>query len=93
MLFAMLPGASRSAYLEIAVMLLSLLPGTVTIHGAHARENNIAPPQQTLNSLIALRDRLTETEAGQLDYAGFFPRALKIDETAEFLTSPPWNNK
>lgn len=92
-LYAMLPGSSRSAYIESAGMLIAESSADIKIFGAHAATNALEPPVLTATSLQNLHDQLVAAETGVIKYEGVFPRNLKIDDSVEFITGFPWSNR
>lgn len=92
-LYAMVPGSSRSDYINSAAMLLDHTSSDVHIYGAHASTNQTQPPVLTQVSLRHLHDVLVSAETCDSYYEGLLPRKIRIDETVDFLTSFPWSNR
>ncbi len=93
-LLALLPGASRSDYAASAGKLIDTVPdGTKLLAGHAAGTAPLQVPVMPLSSLASLKFRLAAAEAGEIDYAGFFPRILEIEPGISFVTGFSWANR
>jgi glyoxylase-like metal-dependent hydrolase (beta-lactamase superfamily II) len=95
MVYAFLPGASRSAYRATAQSLLKSLPEETTIWSAHCcrRDEGFAAPWLGMGDLRALELALANIEGGEDGAEGFFPRSHLVNDQMVLGTSFPWNNR
>jgi hydroxyacylglutathione hydrolase len=94
-LYAFLPDASRSAYLETTERLLSIIDPETRIFAAHM-EDGPAPvkaPVLQVADLRALDGALTTIKQGELSSSGFYPRIFAVRGTVKFATGWAWNNR
>ena len=94
-LYAFLPGASRSDYLETTTRLLASIDPTTQIFAAHM-EGSPAPlraPVLEVEDLRALENTLTSIEHGDAASSGFYPRIFPVRGSIKFATGWPWNNR
>ena len=94
-LYAFLPGASRSAYLDSARRLLSGIDPATQIFAAHMEDATVAVQAPVLGvaDLHALETSLTAIARGQLQPEGFYPRVFPVRGTVKFATGWAWNNR
>lgn len=94
-LYAFLPGASRSAYLETTKRLLSALDPATRIFAAHMEDipAPVRAPALEVADLRALESALTSIESGRLPSSGFYPRAFPVRGPVKFATGWAWNNR
>jgi hydroxyacylglutathione hydrolase len=94
-LYAFLPDASRSAYLETATGLLSMIDPKTRIFAAHM-EDEPAPvraPVLQVADLRALQNTLTSINQGSVSSSGFYPRIFPVRGAVKFATGWAWNNQ
>jgi hydroxyacylglutathione hydrolase len=94
-LYAFLPDASRSDYLETTKRLLSIIDPETRIFAAHM-EDEPAPvkaPVLEVADLRALERTLTAIEQGDIDSSGFYPRVFPVRGVIKFATGWAWNNR
>jgi hydroxyacylglutathione hydrolase len=94
-LYAFLPDASRSAYLETTKRLLSIIDPETRIFAAHM-EDGPAPvraPVLQIADLGALERTLTAIEQGDSNSSGFYPRIFSVRGVIKFATGWAWNNR
>jgi hydroxyacylglutathione hydrolase len=94
-LYAFLPDASRSAYLETTKRLLSIIDPETRIFAAHM-EDEPAPveaPVLQVADLGALERTLTAIEQGDSSSSGFYPRIFPVRGVIKFATGWRWNNR
>jgi hydroxyacylglutathione hydrolase len=102
-LYAFLPGASRSTYLETTRRLLEQLDPRTRIFAAHMPEPPapVRAPELNISDLQALEQALRGIRAGSLKPvpAGAlpttlnFPRLYPVRGAISFATGYPWNNR
>jgi glyoxylase-like metal-dependent hydrolase (beta-lactamase superfamily II) len=94
-LYAFLPGASRSAYLETTRRLLSRIDPTTRIFTAHMADlpAPVAAPVLSVTDLKALERTLGAIDSGSLKSTGFYPRVFPVRGIVTFATGLPWNNR
>jgi hydroxyacylglutathione hydrolase len=95
MLYAFLPGASRTAYRDTAHRLLTSLPADTTLWAAHCcrRDEGYAAPWLTMDDLQDLDTALAKQVVGRLKSEGFFPRRYPVNRQMILGTGFPWNNR
>jgi len=94
-LYAFLPDASRSAYLETTKRLLSIIDPETRIFAAHM-EDEPAPlkaPVLQVADLRALENTLVAIKQGELSSSGFYPRIFPVRGVVKFATGWAWNNR
>ncbi|MBS0393101.1 MAG: MBL fold metallo-hydrolase [Proteobacteria bacterium] len=93
LLYAFLPGASRSAYRESAARLLALLDSRTTLFTAHLADDppEIAAPRLQVADLRALHEALTEIARGRARAQGFYPRIFPVRGVVRYGDAFPWN--
>ena len=94
-LYAFLPGASRSDYLETTTRLLASIDPTTQILAAHM-EGSPAPlraPVLEVEDLRALESTLKSIEHGHATSSGLYPRIFPVRGAIIFATGWPWNNR
>jgi glyoxylase-like metal-dependent hydrolase (beta-lactamase superfamily II) len=94
-LYAFLPDASRTAYLETTKRLLSIIDPETRIFAAHM-EDEPAPlkaPVLHVADLRALESALISINQGDLSSSGFYPRIFSVRGTVKFATGWAWNNR
>ena len=94
-LYAFLPDASRSAYLETTTRLLSIIDPETRIFAAHM-EDEPAPvkaPVLQVADLRALDSALTSIKQGDSSSRGFYPRIFPVRGVVKFATGWAWNNR
>ena len=102
-LYAFLPGASRSAYLETTKRLLSTIDPQTVIYAAHmagppapirAPTLAVADLRALQATLIALQQgRLEPIASGGLEQVAGFPRVYPVNAKMSFATGFWWNNR
>jgi hydroxyacylglutathione hydrolase len=94
-LYAFLPGASRSAYLETTRRLLALLDPATRIYTAHVADNPIiiGAPVLEVADLHALEATLLAIDNGTAVSAGSYPRVFPVRGSITFATGFAWNNR
>jgi glyoxylase-like metal-dependent hydrolase (beta-lactamase superfamily II) len=95
LLYAQLPGASRSAYLASAGRLLTIVDPGTRIYTAHMAKPP-AParaPVLEVADLKALERSLNALNAGHADWTGFYPQIYPVRGKVRFATGFPWNNR
>jgi len=95
LLYAFLPGASRSAYLATTRRLLATVDPATQVFAAHMQETPapIKAPVLQMVDLLALHDALTAMERGSSTSRGFYPRIFPVRGPIEFATGWAWNNR
>jgi hydroxyacylglutathione hydrolase len=95
MLYAFLPGASRSQYARTNELLLQTIDPNTLILAAHPddRAKVLSAPRLAVTDLRALRAALSSIAAGNALSSGFYPRSFPINDTMNFATGFPWNNR
>ena len=93
LLYAFLPGASRSAYLETATRLLATVDPATQLLTAHLADDPavIAAPRMGLADVRALRATLQAIASGRAVAAGVYPRVYPVRGVVRFGTGHPWN--
>jgi len=94
-LYAFLPDASRSAYLETTKRLLSIIDPDTRIFAAHmeGEPTPLKAPALQVADLRALESALTSIEQGDLSSSGFYPRIFPVRGAVRFATGWAWNNR
>jgi glyoxylase-like metal-dependent hydrolase (beta-lactamase superfamily II) len=94
-LYAFLPGASRSAYLDSTRRLLAGIDPATQIFAAHMEDptDAVQAPVLGVADLRALEACLTGIAQGHLQSAGFYPRVFPVRGTLKFATGWAWNNR
>ncbi len=94
-LYAFLPGASRSDYLQTARRLLATVDPATRIFAAHLADNQptISAPLLEMTDLNALERTLERINAGELKHSGFYPRVYPVRGLITFGTGFAWNNR
>ena len=93
-LLALLPGSSRSAYLDSATNLLGRVPpGTKLFAGHAAYTETPQVPRLSVSDLSDLRETLEGAREGRREAEGVFPRAYRVNDRIELQTGFPWNNR
>lgn len=102
-LYAFLPGASRSAYLETTKRLLSTIDPQTQIYAAHMAgpPAPVRAPTLAVSDLEALQAALIALEQGKLqpiasgglEQVAGFPRVFPVNATMSFATGFWWNNR
>ena len=92
-LYAFLPGASLSAYLETSQRLLRLLPPAARLYAAHMQDPPAVPaaPLLQVKDLQSLAQALVARREGRLDATGFYPRRYPVTGPMTLATGLPWN--
>jgi len=93
LLYAFLPGASRSAYLETATRLLATIDPATQLLTAHLADDPavIAAPRLGLEDIRALRSTLQAIAGGRAVPSGLYPRVYPVRGPVRFGTGNPWN--
>ncbi len=94
-LYAFLPGASRSSYLATTRRLLATLDPATRLYAAHmaSEPRGAAAPVMELADLRALETTLAGIESGSLASSGFYPRTFPVRGPTTFATGFSWNNR
>ena len=94
-LYAFLPDASRSAYLETTKRLLSISDPETRIFAAHMQDGPapVKAPVLQVADLRALESALTAIKQGELSSSGFYPRIFPVRGPVKFATGWAWNNR
>jgi hydroxyacylglutathione hydrolase len=95
MLYAFLPGASRSAYLATTNRLLSTINPATHIFAAHMADAPapVRAPELGIDALRALQIALVGIDRGESSSQGFYPRIFPVKENIQFATGWPWSNR
>jgi glyoxylase-like metal-dependent hydrolase (beta-lactamase superfamily II) len=95
LLYAFLPGASRSAYLTTTHQLLAILDPQTRIYCAHMADapDVIAAPILGVADLRALEATLVAIARGNINSTGFYPRVFPVRGPIKFSTGFAWNNR
>jgi glyoxylase-like metal-dependent hydrolase (beta-lactamase superfamily II) len=93
LLYAFLPGASRSAYLETAMRLLATVDPATQLLTAHLADDPavIAAPRLGMDDVRALRTTLQAIASGRATATGLYPRVYAVRGLVRFATGNPWN--
>ena len=93
-LYAFLPGASRSDYLNTARKLLAALDPATRIYAAHMADKapTISAPVLEMADLYALEHTLARIKAGGPSNSGFYPRIYSVRGPITFASGYAWNN-
>jgi hydroxyacylglutathione hydrolase len=94
-LYAFLPGASRSAYLETTRRLLGTIAPDTQIYTAHVADDPviITAPVLEVADLRALEATLVAIQSGKAISAGSYPRIFPVRGSITFATGFAWNNR
>jgi glyoxylase-like metal-dependent hydrolase (beta-lactamase superfamily II) len=93
-LLALLPGSSRSAYLDSATNLLRRVPpGTELFAGHAAYTETPRVPRLSVSDLHDLRKTLEGAREGRREAEGIFPRTYRVNDRIELETGFPWHNR
>ncbi len=94
-LYAFLPGASRSAYLDTTRRLLAAIAPDTRIYTAHVADKQVivSMPVLEVADLRALETTLTAIAAGTAVSTGFYPRIFPVRGPITFATGFVWNNR
>ena len=95
MLYAFLPGSSRSEYLATTRSLLATLKPTTRVYAAHLADNpaTISAPVLDVTDLRALEATLVQISSSDLRYTGRYPRIYPVRGLITFATGYAWNNR
>jgi hydroxyacylglutathione hydrolase len=93
-LLALLPGSSRSAYLDSTTGLLRQVPPETDLFAGHAASTETPrTPRLSTNDLSDLRETLEQAREGRREAEGFFPRTYRVNDRIELETGLPWHNR
>lgn len=93
-LLALLPGSSRSAYLDSATDLLRKVPPDTDLFAGHAAYTKTPQvPRLSVSDLSDLRETLEGAREGRREAEGVFPRSYRVNDRIELQTGFPWNNR
>lgn len=94
-LYAFLPGASRSAYLDTTRRLLQAIDAATRIYCAHMADapEAIAAPVLGVEDLRALEATLHGIDDASIASTGFYPRIYPVRGPIRFATGFAWNNR
>jgi glyoxylase-like metal-dependent hydrolase (beta-lactamase superfamily II) len=93
-LFAFVPSASLSAYVETFDRLLAEMPADVTIYGAHCCRNDVPAqaPWLKLSDIRDARDAILAVEHGKARGRGILIRRYPVNSRMTLLTLYPFGN-
>ncbi|WP_164155836.1 MBL fold metallo-hydrolase [Sandarakinorhabdus rubra] len=94
-LYAFVPDASLSTYVETINRLLAMLPPDARLYGAHCCRND-APPQApwlSASDLADTRTAIQRIEAGELESRGVIIRRFPVNQRMTMLTLYPLANR
>jgi glyoxylase-like metal-dependent hydrolase (beta-lactamase superfamily II) len=94
-LYAFLPGASRSAYLDTTRRLLAGIDPATQVFAAHMNDATAAVTAPVLGvaDLRALQRSLEAIARGDLSATGFYPRVYPVRGPITFATGWAWNTR
>lgn len=95
MLYAFLPGSSRSDYLATTRSLLATLDPATHVYAAHLADHpgTISAPVLNVTDLLALEETLVQIGTGDLRYTGHYPRIYPVRGVITFGTGYAWDNR
>ncbi len=88
-LIGFLPNSNMGDYMQGATTLLSVLPQSAKLYGAH-RMAPPGPPRLDMEDLTDLHEKLTQIQKGELVGTGFYPNIYFINERMELWAEPAW---
>lgn len=91
---ALVPGSSRSDYIDSLTRLIEEHDSSTVLLGGHAaRDDGTRVPEMEWSVLVSLRDKLVQVATGELEYEEGFPRSLPVADGVVFLSGPSWANR
>jgi hydroxyacylglutathione hydrolase len=93
-LLALLPGSSRSAYLDSVIDLRRQVAPDTELYTGHAGFTKTPQtPRLSVSDLSDLRKTLEGVREGHREAKGIFPRIYRVNDRIELGTGFPWNNR
>jgi hydroxyacylglutathione hydrolase len=93
-LLALLPGSSRSAYLDSTTKLLRRVSPNTELFAGHAAFTETArAPRLSVSDLSDIQETLEGAREGRREPEGVFPRTYRVNDRIWLETGFPWHNR